>query len=76
MEGILERRLSPLPETKLRAMPELTIGEARRAIGILKRLEKGQAAIAAASRTAVGTPSSHTLAEIRAAARRAAARSA
>jgi hypothetical protein len=61
-------------ETKRRAIAELTIGEARRTIGILKRLERNQARIAAEDRDRPGAPSPYTAAEIREAARRAATR--
>lgn len=70
VEGVLERRTSPPPESRMRAIAELSIGEARYVTGVLKKLERNQAAVAL-DRVA-GRPSTATDHEIRMAARRAA----
>jgi hypothetical protein len=72
VEGVIEQRSVLVHDDRRRLLPELTMAEARRVIGILKRLERNQVRILAESRATPGRPSRHTDREIREAARRAA----
>ena len=72
VEGIQLAGLADDPAARARPLAQLTMGEARQVIGVLKRLERNRAALLEAYRATPGTPSHYTDDVIRLAARRAA----